>query len=181
MGLLDIAAAVTVLLVIAIPDRTVHVRSAYAGAELADVREVAKYQALLAAEPGDGELADALAQALLGLGQSDWAVRVASRAAADDASPTVWRAHLAVSSAHARRLEIDEALEAARRALRACEAPGARCPDAWHVRLSLYLEQLERGAASGVDPTEDPDRFRRESTRMFPAARGLSPRPSVED
>jgi hypothetical protein len=170
VGIVDVIVAAIVLWVIAVPDRTVHVRSAYAGEASAAIRDVARYQALLAARPGDGEVADALAQALLDLGQSDWAIRVAAAAGAHG-TETAWRAHLAVSAAHARRLEIHEALTYAERALEACEAPGALCPDHWHVRLSLYHEQLERGVASGIDPTTNPDRFRRESTRMFPPVR----------
>ena len=172
VGVGDLIVAATVLVVMAIPGRTVYVTSALAAERDGDVLDVARYQALLAAAPGDGALADELAQALLELGHSDWAVRVASAAAAQP-SPTSWRAYLAVSSAHARRLEIDEALRFSGRALEACEAPGADCPDTWHVRLSLYHEQLERGLESGIDPTTNPDRFRRESTRMFPPARSL--------
>ncbi len=173
VGLLDGVVLAMVVALIAIPDRRVHVHSAYAGASAADVRDVARYQALWEADQRDGELADALSRALLDLGHSDWALRVAGTSAAYEDSPTAWRAHLAVSSAHARRLEIDGALASAKRSLDGCEAAHAACPDHWHARIALYVEQLERGVAAGIDPVEDPEAFRRESMRMFPSSRAL--------
>ena len=178
VGLVDAAAAVLVLVVLALPARSPEVRSVYADARAEDVRALARHQARLAEEPGDGEAAEALAEALLALGQTDWAVRVAG-AAAKPGSPTSWRALLAASSAHADRLEVEDATRYAERALEACDRDGAACPAHWRVRLMVYVRQLQRGVESGIDPALEPERFRREISKAFPTATFRGSRPDT--
>lgn len=168
VGVLDMVAAGMVALLILIPDREIYVHDAYAGAEAGAVRDVARYQALARAAPEDGEVAEGLALALLDLHQSDWALRVAGAAAARADEATEWRAHFAAASAHARRLEAEDALERTERALEACDGAGAGCPDDWRARIGLFRDQLARGLEAGVDPETEPERFRRETLRTVP-------------
>jgi hypothetical protein len=135
--------------------------------------EVAQAQAEQLADPTNGAAAEKLA-ALLGMrpvNQHDQALRLAG-AAAERATPaTKWRALLAASSTHADRIDIAEALDFGERALAACTAPEAACPDHEKVRLELYVEQLRAGVqaiAQGTDPRLEPDKFRREVSKIHP-------------
>jgi hypothetical protein len=177
IGLLDVCAAVLVVIVLVMPGRDLHVGSGYRYVEpdarprlLADIAEA---QASLLAAPGDGARAERLAQILATrpVDQHDQALRVAGEAGRVTASPSRWRALLAASSAHADRFELRPAHELAVDALEACDAPGATCPPHELVRLRLYAEQLDVGVqamASGADPRVEPERFRREMGRIHP-------------
>lgn len=176
VGIVDVSAAVLVLIVIVMPARDMHVASGYRYVEPADrpalVNEVAHAQAQVLARPGDGAAVEALAALLAArpAGQHDQAMRLAGEAA-KTSTPTTWRALLAISIAHADRIEIPEALRFANQALQACEAPGAACPEHEKVRLGLYAEQLTAGTeaiARGADPRAEPERFRREMSSIHP-------------
>jgi hypothetical protein len=177
VGLFDIGAAVLVLIVIVMPGRDVHVASGYRWVppeELPGLTvEVAQAQAEELANPTDGAAAAKLAE-LLGMrpvNQHDQALRLAGAAARSATPASRWRALLAVSSTHADRIDIKEALEYGEKALAACNAPEAVCPDHEKVRLTLYVEQLQAGMqaiAQGTDPRLEPDKFRREVTKIHP-------------
>ncbi len=141
--------------VILFPERSFVVSHAYPPNQ-EQVRDIAMAQARLAVEPGDAVAAERLARLLVGVGQTDWAVQVAA-AAVDDAAQVSWRALLAVSAAHADRIEVADAHRFAKLALDACLAAGPeRCPAHERVRMSLYYDQLDAGLASGIDPRVDP-------------------------
>lgn len=177
VGLFDVGAAVLVLIVLVMPGRDLHVASGYRfvpAEELPGVTtEVARAQAEQLASPDDGAAAEKLA-GLLGMrpvNQHDQALRLAGAAASRAAPATRWRALLAISSTHADRIDIAEALDFAEQAMAACSAPGAVCPDHEKVRLQLYVEQLRAGMqaiAQGTDPRLEPDRFRSEVSKIHP-------------
>lgn len=177
VGLLDVCAAVLVLIVLVMPGRDLHVGTGYRHVEAAALptvlADVAQAQADVLVAPGDGGAAERLAQ-ILGtrpVDQHDQALRVAGEAAGRAGSPTRWRALLAASSAHADRIELKPAHRLALEALAACEAPDAACPAHEVVRLRLYAEQLDVGVqamAAGADPRVEPERFRREMGRIHP-------------
>lgn len=155
VGIIDITAAVVVLVAILLPERSSNVSYAYEP-EPERIRNIALEQARLAAEPGNSEAADRLARLLIDVGQTDWAIQVAGDATkyADTIS---WRTLLAVSTGHAERIEVVDAHRYARLALDACLAAGpARCPAHERVRISLYFDQLDVGMKSGIDPRVDP-------------------------
>jgi hypothetical protein len=160
VGILDLCATVVVLAVILLPERSMTVGHAYEP-EPDRVRAIALEQARLAMDPGNDEAADRLARLLTDVGQTDWAVQVASNAA-KSSERVSWRALLAVSTAHAERIEVTEAHRFAMLALDACLASGPeQCPADERERLSLYFSQLDAGVKSGIDPRIDPVGFQR--------------------
>jgi hypothetical protein len=178
--MLDICAAVLVLIVLVMPGRDLHVASGYRWVDPADVpqleADVALAQAQALAHPSDGAAVERLA-GLLGVrpvSQHDQALRLAGDAAARlarEKSATRWRALLAISSVHADRIEIADASRYAAEALAACEEPGADCPPHEKLRLELYAEQMAAGVeamARGADPRADPDEFRRQMGEIHP-------------
>jgi len=176
VGLFDVGAAVLVLIVIVMPGRDLHVGSGYRYVppeELSGLTvEVAQAQAEELESPTDGAAAAKLAE-LLGVrpvSQHDQALRLAGAAARRATPSTRWRALLALSSVHADRIDIKEALDYGEQALAACNAE-ASCPDHEKVRLRLYVEQLQAGMqaiAQGTDPHLEPDKFRREVSKIHP-------------
>lgn len=166
----DASAAVFVLVVLLLPPRSMDVRAAYVAAKPSQLRRIAEYQGELAERPGDGAVAEKLADVLIDLGQTDWAVRVAGAAAAHAEPATAWKALLAASWAHAARLEIRDADRFAHRAVAACDRPGAVCSAPDRVRLSMYETELDRGLSSGIDPRLEPSKFREAIERVFPTA-----------
>jgi hypothetical protein len=159
IGILDMAAVAMVAVVILLPARIPKVEAAHPAMDAATRRGVASLQAELLATPDDGEVAERLAELLTEAGYSDWALRIAGEASRAAAAPTRWQALRALSTTHADRVELAEALRWAREALAACEAEPS-CPAHEALRLSLYAEQLEAGLASGIDPRADPEGFR---------------------
>jgi len=159
-GVLDIAALVLVAIVVVLPPRATHVSAGHPPIDTATSAEISKYQARLAADPGDGAAAEELAETLVEAGYSDWALRVAGDATRFKESPTLWRALRGVSATHADRIEIKEALEWGAQALAACRDAGNSCPAHEEIRLQIYVDQLRAGLASGVDPKADPAGFR---------------------
>ncbi len=180
VGLFDIGAAVLVAIVLVMPGRALHVGTGYRYVEPADLPalldEVARNQASLLADPGDGAAAERLVQLLASrpVNQHDQAFRLAGQVASRADSPTRWRAVLALSSAHADRIEIAEAHELAVKAEAACDAaPRGACPEHEKVRLRLYTEELAAGLqaiARGIDPRVDPEQFRREVGLIHPTS-----------
>lgn len=160
ISIVDLTVGIVVLVAIFLPARSMRANAAYA-ATPDQVRDLARHQARLAAAPSDGIAADDLAAVLLDLKQTDWAIRVAGQAATHRDSPTSWRALLAVSMAHADRVEVADAHAFAIEALKSCRAAQTTCPSYEEVRLALYEKQLEAGISSGIDPRIDPDGFRR--------------------
>lgn len=178
--MLDVCAAVLVLIVLVMPGRDLHVASGYRWVEPADVpqveKDVALAQAQALAHPTDGRAVERLA-GLLGVrpvSQHDQALRLAGDAAQrmqKENAATRWRALLAISSVHADRIEIAEASRFANEAQAACSEPGADCPPHEKVRLDLYAEQMAAGVeaiARGADPRAEPDKFRSEMSRIHP-------------
>ncbi|ACY14358.1 hypothetical protein [Haliangium ochraceum] len=176
VGMLDICAAIVVLVVILLPDREFVVGDAFAFDE-AQTEALALEQARLALAPGDSDAAERMALLLTELGQTDWAVQVASTAA-QQGDERSWRALLAASLAHAERIEVSDAHRFAKMALDACLAAGPEhCPSHRRVRLSLYFDQLDAGLASGIDPRSDPRGYHEAVLRATPIVqyRGSAP------
>jgi hypothetical protein len=180
VGVLDIAAAVIVLVALFLPPRSSHVESAFLyspGAkreERADVPgQIALLEGRLAQNPADQKAAEELARHLEELGQHDQAIRVGGAAAARGGAGA-WRALRAVSYAHAERLELQPAFDYAERAVKACDKAGADCDAQDQIRLSLYMEELEAGVRAekeGVDPRKQPERFRARIHELHPTSR----------
>lgn len=178
VGLFDVGAAVLVVIVLVMPGRDLHVGTGYRWVEAAALpavlSDVARAQADLQQSPSDGAAAERLAQILASrpVNQHDQALRLAGQIANHTGSPTRWRALLALSSAHADRIDIAEAHRFAAQALDACSAaPAGACPEHEKVRLRLYEEELATGLqaiARGIDPRVEPDRFRREVGAIHP-------------
>lgn len=176
VGLFDVGAAVLVLIVIVMPGRDLHVASGYRYVPPGELDgltvEVAQAQAEELESPTDGAAAAKLAE-LIGVrpvSQHDQALRLAGAAAKRATPATRWRALLAVSSVHADRIDIKEALDYGEQALASCNAE-ASCPEHEKVRLQLYVEQLQAGMqaiAQGTDPHLEPDKFRNEVTKIHP-------------
>lgn len=172
VGILDITVVIVVLVIVLLPEREMDVAPAYDQAFAADI-EVS--QAALAARPTDGAAAEQLAERLAAVEQTDWALRAAGEVTRFEDSPTHWRALLAVSSVHAERIEIYEALQYGQKAVRACHGVGAdACPPYERIRLEMYVRELEAGVDAirkGVDPSADPYGFRKAIDRAYPRAR----------
>ena len=177
VSVLDLTAAIVVLVVIALPDRSLRVVEAYQ-ADRDQQRAIALYQARLAENAGDAEAAAVLSNLLIDAKQSDWAVQVAAEAAARNPDDP-WRALLAVSMAHAERVEVDDAYKYAALALEQCRQAGSlSCPRHEEVRLNIYHGQLEAGAQSGIDPRVDPRGYEKAVFRTLRMIqfRGATPR-----
>jgi hypothetical protein len=160
VSILDLTAAIIVLVVIVLPERSFNISHAYAAKD-GQLEEIALYQARLAADPGDAMAAEKLADLLIEVDQEDWAVQVAGEAAIHS-DTAAWRALLAVSMAHASRFEVHDAHGFARRALEECRKVGLdRCPGHERVRMSVYFDQLDAGVSSGIDPRIDPNGYHR--------------------
>ena len=158
VSVLDLTAAVVVLVAIFLPDRGLNAVRAYE-TDRDTNHEIALQQAILAERPTDGEAAARLSELLIQVKQSDWAIQVAANAA-DEKRGDAWRALLATSLAHAERVEVAQAHEFAERALAECRRAGSTaCPPHQETRLSVYFSQLDAGAKSGIDPRIDPSGY----------------------
>jgi hypothetical protein len=152
--LFDIAAfgALVVALVLPTPSRPVTPLYAYKKAGLQPLIEEA--QADLAHDPTDARVAARLTDLLVQARQTDWALHVGAQASTEK-GPERWRSMVAVSAAHADRLEIGPAYEWADKALSACGEEGAVCADYERTRLELYVAALKAGFDSGIDPRKN--------------------------
>jgi hypothetical protein len=151
IGILDVTAAVVLLVAVLLPAPAHPVRPLYGRAEVGLERKLAEAQLEVAQHPGDGTAAAGLADLLVEAHQTDWALRTAGLAAGQP-SPGRWRAAVAVSAAHTDRRELGPALEWAERALTDCALPDAVCPEYERARLETYATALHGVHDSGVDP-----------------------------
>jgi len=160
VGLVDLAVATVVFVLVVLPGREMYTSSVFKGDDAAQFA-VALAEARTLAEPSNGAYVADFARQLGEAGHVDWAIEVAvdgaSRAAS---SPTEWRAQLAASIAYVDRLQVEPALDYANRALTACRAMRDGCPTWEEVRMKLYQEHLHAGVSSGIDPRVDPKGFR---------------------
>jgi hypothetical protein len=158
VGILDLVAVGVTAAAVLLPSQTKAVNPLYEGDVAARQLAIAEAQADLARDPKDRTALTRLTEALTDVGQSDWALRVAGAAAAQPGADR-WRALLVVSAAHADRLDVPEAYDWAKKALAACDAPGAACADHERTRIDLYVKALKAGIDSGIDPRLDPEGF----------------------
>ena len=174
LSITDITVAIVVIAFVALPDRVPGVKRAFKVGD-AEARAIGWQQARVAAHPDDGQAAAALADALIDAGQTDAALRVAAEAAARAGDTTRWRALLAVSVAHAERVEVEDALDWAQRALVACQQAQTiaeiHCPSYEEVRVDIYGRQLDAGIKAGIDPRVDPLAFRRAAEQALRTVR----------
>jgi hypothetical protein len=154
VGILDLTAAVVFVIALLLPAPARPVRPLYGREEAALALRLAEAQAALAGAPGDSAAAARLADLLVDVHETDWAIRVAA-VGAGSPSPEAWRAAVAASAAHMDRREVGPALEWADRALAACDRPEARCPDYERARLDTYAAALKAVHDSGVDPKKN--------------------------
>lgn len=169
-SVIDLCAVVVLAAVFALPAREYVIEPLYADATESDLLRVAMNQAEIARSPGSGVAAAGLGAVLRELDQDHFAMRAAGDVAMKG-SPDEWRAWLAVSEAHADRVEVDEAFQYAEKSLNACQKAGADCPEHEAIRLDFYYRGLKAGVESGVDVREDPEAFRRALMLAFPRAR----------
>jgi hypothetical protein len=164
VGLVDLAVATVVLVMIVLPPREMYA-SAAQKATPADQFALALAEARTMAHPDDGAAVDELARRLGAAGFKDWAIEAAVRGSERaPSSPTRWRALLATSVAFVDRLDVVPALDYANRALAACqsvETPQdgrpAACPSWEQIRMKLYQQHLDAGVKSGIDPRRGPE------------------------
>lgn len=165
VGVLDLTAVALVLIALLIPAREFLVESPFeATTTPSDLRIVARSQSVLLEEPGNGLAASTLAETLRRMDQHQAALRVAGDAYKRGGG---WRAALAVSSIHADRVEVAPSFEYATLALEKCDESPATCPPHERLRMSLYHKGLRLGLESGVDPRQEPERFREEVLKAF--------------
>jgi hypothetical protein len=170
VGLVDLAVAAVVLVMIVLPPREMYAGAAQKGSP-AEQFALALAEARTMAHPDDGAAVDELARRLGAAGFKDWAIEAALRGSERAMqSPTRWRALLATSVAFVDRLDVVPALDYANRALSACQSVetaggtgGARdarpqaCPSWEQVRMKLYQQHLDAGVKSGIDPRRGPE------------------------
>ena len=164
VGLVDLAVATVVVVMIVLPPREMYASAAQKGTT-ADQFALALAEARTMAHPDDGAAVDELSRRLGAAGFKDWAIEAAVRGSERaPSSPTRWRALLATSVAFVDRLDVVPALDYANRALSACEASGdagdgrpPACPSWEQVRMTLYQQHLDAGVKSGIDPRRGPE------------------------
>jgi hypothetical protein len=164
VGLVDLAVAAVVLVMIVLPPREMYAGAAQKGSP-AEQFALALAEARTMAHPDDGAAVDELSRRLGAAGFKDWAIEAALRGSERAMqSPTRWRALLAASVAFVDRLDVVPALDYANRALSACQSvetaddgrPPA-CPSWEQVRIKLYHQHLDAGVKSGIDPRRGPE------------------------
>ncbi len=180
--MIDVSTIAVLLVILLMPPPQMHVIGAFdhraKGDKPRDVQselaEAGQLQAQLWADPGNGAVADALAEKMSDLGRFDMALRIGGSSAAIP-GPSNWRALAAVSDAYAESRDISESFAWATRALAACRESGAEaCPAHEEVPLRLHVDQLRIGVGlkeKGFDPKFDPDGFRRELSKGHPTTR----------
>jgi tetratricopeptide (TPR) repeat protein len=159
LSLTDLVVFVLVAVAILLPRRPLYAVDAYK-LEAEDRADLASAEAAVMAHPDDGIAVSKLTTALMRAGQLDWAVEASRDGALVATAETRWRALLAESEAYAQRGKIEEALDAAQRALDDGKQPTSRCPDYELLKLELWVRYLEAGLKSGIDPIRDPVGFR---------------------
>ena len=181
-SIVDVAVVVVVLVALILPPRKV---SAVPVTRVDDDarRALAFAEARVQADPGNGQAVYDLVRQLGEAKQADWAVQAAGEALARaPASPTRWRALLALSMAHIDRYEAKPALEYASLALAACEATAATCPSWEQLHVELHQRYLAAGVKSGIDPRKDPRGFvaagERELRQVRATGTGVAPQPA---
>jgi hypothetical protein len=161
LNLLDLVVVIVAAVAIFLPPRATYALDAAKGSD-ADRVALATAEARALAHPDDGMATTELGRRLTAAGHLDWAVEATAELAERAVkSPTRWRAMLAVSIAYAERLEAKESLAWARRALDACHQVGtAACPTEDEIRVDIFVQHLDAGVRSGIDPKRNPEGFR---------------------
>ena len=173
-SLVDLVVAAIVIFVIWLPPREVKAKRAAGGDDEARLA-LGFAQARAQVRPDDAVRVADYSRRLAQVGLEDWAVQEAATAAARlSTSPERWRVLLATAVAHADRLEANEALEWAGKALTVCDGlveqceregacgPGGKpwCPREDQARIDQYYRHLDAGVKSGFDPRREPEKFR---------------------
>lgn len=161
LNMLDLVVAIVVLVAVGLPPRPTYALDAAKGTD-ADRIALATAEARTQAHPDDGYAAAELGRRLTAAGHLDWAVEAtAELGTRAEPAPTRWRALLATSVAYADRLQAVESLAWAKRALDACHQAGTvACPSEDEVRVETFVQHLDAGVRSGIDPRRDPEGFR---------------------
>lgn len=160
LNLLDLVVVIVVGVAIFLPPRETYALDAGKGAD-SDRLALSTAEARAMAHRDDGAAAAELGRRLTLAGHLDWAVEATAELADQMRSKSKWRALLATSVAYAERLEAKEALDWARRALDACHLAGAsECPGEDEVRIDIFVQHLDAGVRSGIDPRRNPEGFR---------------------
>ena len=158
VGIVDLAVATVVAVLIFLPDREHYTSPLYKGDDAAQFA-VALAEARTLADPRDGAALADYTRLLGDAGYKDWSIETAvAGAKRASGSPTEWRAMLAASVAYVDKIDVKPALEYAQLALATCKTAG--CPSWEEVRMRLYEEHLSAGVRSGIDPRLDPKGFR---------------------
>lgn len=182
-SLADVVVTIVVLVALFLPPRAL---SAAAVGRLDDDgrRAVGFAEARVAQHPEDGRGVYELMRLWSDAKQADWAIQAAAVAAERaKASPTYWRALLALSVAHIDRYEAKASLEYANQALAACEAASATtCPSWEQLHVELHQRYLDAGVRSGIDPRKDPKGFVQAGEAVLRQVRtmgtGVAPQPA---
>jgi hypothetical protein len=175
IGLLDIGAAGVLLVALLLPAPAHPVRPLYNRVQAELAPRIALAQAEVARDPSDAAAAARLADLLVEVRQTDWAVRAAAQGAAAH-GPERWRAAVAVSAAHMDRREVGPAYEWADAAIKACDDPSAECPDYERARLDMYATALKAVRESGVDAKKNGKGVAEAVERAVPLIRLGKPR-----
>lgn len=168
VGILDLIAVALVAVVLLLPGREFLVEAPYEQPAESDMRILLQAQALLTSSPTDGAQASRLADVLRRLDQHQEAIRFAGDSLEHGGG---WRAALAVSTAHADRVEVQPALAYATKALAECDANRKACSTHERLRISLYESGMQAGLDSGIDPRLQPQEFRNKVLKSLPSVR----------
>jgi hypothetical protein len=157
VGLVDIAVVIVLLLAVVMPPREM-VASAGIRGNVQQQFALGLAEAKTIAVPSDGAARAVLARALDEAHQNDWAIEEAARGATVATTATKWQPLLAESVGYVDRLDAKAAYANGKQALDACDA--STCPGYERARMEIYLDHLNAGIRSGIDPRVDPAGFR---------------------
>jgi hypothetical protein len=162
-GFVDLGIVTVIAVAVVLPPREMYAADVIKGGD--DVQfKLALAEARTIAHPEDGRAAESFARVLGDGDQKDWAIdaAVASSERAKG-SPTRWRALFATASAYVDRLDVQQGLDYANRALAACDNGTGACPSWEQIRMELYQSSLAAGVSSGIDPRHNLRGFRKAS------------------
>lgn len=150
--LVDLIAVAAVAVVVLLPSGSLVAKPALVGDKI-ELDRVAALEDARFSDPTNVDKALALADAYLRADHPEWSL--ATTAAFADAGDH--RVNLARATAYAERLQANEAVAAAARAIADCDRQGAaRCDTAERVRIGVVAAPMQALLDAKIDPRHDP-------------------------
>ena len=168
LRLVDLVAILALAVVVLLPKASIEARPALAG-EHVELDRIAHLQDDVFREPENAEALLGLADGFLSFGRPDWAIASLSRFTAAEQRGERWaqdrlpraRAHLALATAHAERLEAAETVTEARLVEAQCD-PGLPTCAPLLARAGLIRGAMQALLDKNIDPAQDPQRAKSE-------------------